>query len=497
MSENIRFFINEGEVIDDNADMILRQMSEAEGVVKPVIALPDLHFKLSYHTPTGVVVLAKDRVVPKFVNANCGMSFITTPFFAEDLDEKKMDEIFSFIREHITVSTRMEPVISQSDLEEIITRGAAWTIEKRDMDPADLKNFENEGSVFKYSKRSVEDIMSVIPRTCRDVGLLSLGVLGYGNHFIELQTVDKVVNSGIAERFGIEEGQLCFMIHGDSRGFGQSLIDFYSKKTKKLMGIQQAYKKLHYGILASKAPLAVKRSFEKVNYYLNRTKSTVYWKLDGLNDKKNMDFSGFEEGTKEAEEYIVSTLCALNYGYANRAYLTSVIRDAFMKVLGPRSSGIHILHDGNHDSLQKEEIDGNSYYVHRNGAARALPPGYYPDHPVFSHTGQPVLLPSSLGRHSYLCAASKGCSRAYYSACHGTGRIIDRGEARDTFKAEDVFKEISSAGMKVYDYGKGKTGEESPGAFRDVETVLRTMVDNDIAEPVVRLKPMAALKGWR
>ena len=496
--DNVRYFLNDEHAVEQNTASVLDKMAMVSGVARPIVALPDLHFKHSYHTPTGVAVLSANTIIPKFVNANCGMTFITTPFFESEIDEGKLDDIFSYLKKEISISTRLEPVISKSDLKKIVTEGAAWTFSREGLDPEDLKNFENEGNLFKDTEKSVDEIMSYVPQTCQDVGLLSLGVLGYGNHFIEMQVVDKIVDPETAKLFGIAEKQVCFMIHSDSRAFGQSLIDFYSKKSKKLLGLQQIYKKIHYSVLASeKMPLFIKKGFDRLNFYLNRIKSTVYWKAEGLSKKKESEFGFLESGSKEAEAYLASTYCAINYGYANRAHLTAVIRDALKNALGKEDAKIHILHDGNHDALQKETIDGEEFYVHRNGAARALPPEYYPGHPIFSITGQPVLLPSSLGRPSFLCAAKKGSREARYSTCHGAGRLIDRGEAREKFSSGDMFAELESVNMKVYDYGKGKAQEEAPGSFKNAEKVLKTMTDNGIAEPVAKMRPLAALKGWR
>lgn len=498
MSENIRFFLDDKYTLDENTKKILQQMAVAEGVARPIAVLPDIHYKLSYHTPTGVVVLTKDKIISKFVNANCGMCFAITPFFADDIDEERMDGIFDYLRENISISTRTTPIISKKDLKDIVKNGAVWTFENYRLNPKDLLNFENNGSLFKDSKMSIEEIMSFIPETCQRVGLLSLGVLGYGNHFIELQVIDEIKNKEISERFGISKGQLCFMIHADSRAFGQSIWDFYSKKTKKLFGLQQVYKKLHYRIASSdRTSLLLKRSVEFLNFYINRMKSTIYWRMDRLNKKEGLKFKTIEVGSREADAYINSTYSAINYGHANRAYLVSVIRDALKKSFEAKTVNIRILHDGNHDVLQKEAIDGENFYVHRNGATRALPPKYFPNHPIFSKTGQPVLLPSSLGRPSFLCAATKGCPGSYYSSCHGAGRLFDRGEARHRFKTEEVFREVQASNMKVYDYGKGHASEESPHAFKNVEDVLTTIIKYNIAEPVARLKPLAALKGWR
>lgn len=494
----IRLFTHDSYPADDRIKDILSLMADTEGVIRPVVALPDVHFKHSYHTPTGIVVMTKDRIIPKFVNANCGMSFIKTPFFADEINDNTIDSIFNLLRKRVSVSVRNTPSITDIDLKNIIRHGAGWSIDNFRLDPDDLINFENNGSLLKDDTRDIDEIISYIPNACRRMGLLSWGVLGYGNHFIELQLIEEVLNEEVARKFGISKGQICFMIHGDSRAFGQSVFDFYSDKAKKLFGLQQVYKKLHYKIFASPYSLsAVKDTLDKINYYLNRAKSTFYWKVDRWNKKRAVSFDGIDAASEKGIAYLTSTYCAINYGYANRAYMASLVRDSLRDVFKKGDMAVSILYDGNHDTLQKEDIDGEVFYAHRNGASRALPPGYFRKHPVFSQTGQPVLLPSSLGRPSFLCAATKGCRDSYYSSCHGTGRIIDRGEARHIFNTEEVLENMKDRQVRIYDYGRGNTSEEAPGAFKDVEKILEAVIKHDIAQPVARLKPLASLKGWR
>ncbi len=495
MSEKVRIFTHNDYPVDDNTRTILIRMADTAGVVTPIVALPDVHFKYSYHTPTGVVVLSRDTIFPKFVNANCAMSFMKTPFFAEDIKEHTLDDIFGYLRQNISVSMRTEPIISHDDLKKIIREGAQWSIERYGLDPEDLINFENKGSLLKNDKRSIEEIISFVPPVCRKIGLHSLGVLGYGNHFIELQVIDEIINKEVADLFGITKGQVCFMMHSDSRDFGQSIFDFYSQKAKKLFGMQQAYKKLYYSMFGSS--YHARNFLRSVNKSLNRIKSTVYWKADRWNRKKSFSFEGIDAKSEEGQAYLISTYCAINFGYANRAYMASIIQRALQKTFGKDGICLNILCDGNHDALQKERIDQEEYYVHRNGACRAYPPRYFGDHPVFSRTGQPVLLPSSLGRHSFLCAATKGCAGSYYSTCHGTGRLVDRGMARQIFNAKNVIDEMSGKNVKIYDYGSGYIAEEAPEAFKDVDKILDVISKNNIAEPVARLRPLADLKGWR
>ncbi|MBI4707961.1 MAG: RtcB family protein [Candidatus Omnitrophica bacterium] len=497
MNNLVRTVVHKNNKIPEGIMSALSRMAQVSGVKNPIVALPDLHFKGSYHTPTGVVVLTKNTIVPKFVNPNCGMTFIVTPFFEKDFNNEKIDLIFSYLRKHISVSAWSDPVICVEDLKDIVKNGASWAISRQGLDKNDLNNFENKGSLFLDEEISSEEILSFIPDPCQKAGLRSMGVLGFGNHFIEMQKAEEILHNDIAEKFGIKKGQICFMMHGDSREFGRSIFDFYSKKAKKFFGLQQVYKKIHFSLLASKyIPVWSKKALRGINYHGNRLKSLLYWKFPFLNKIEAAEFSFILADSLEGRAYRISTYAALNYAYANRTYMAGIIRDALRNAFDRSDAQIKILFDGSHDSLQQELVDGVKYWVHRNGASRAYPPKSYPDHGIFSKTGQPVLLPSCLGNFSFLCAANIGCAQTYYSSSHGTGRLVDRGEARYTFKDEDVLREVASSGMKVYDYGKGCVSEESPRAFKNVNDVLEAIEENNIAASVVKLKPVAVLKGW-
>jgi len=494
---NVRFIVDSEEKVDKRIISVLERMAEAEGVVPPVVALPDIHYKLSYHTPTGVVAMARDRIIPKFLNPNCGMSFVVTPLFSGMLDNAKIDGIYGHIRKNISVSTRIRPAISRSDMENIIMTGARWAFDKFGLNTRDLANFENEGTLFKAKTYAPGDVLKYIPESCMRMGLVSLNVLGYGNHFIEMQEVEKIYDEKTAASFGLKEKQVCFMLHGDSRAFGRSITDFYSKKAKKFLGLQQLYKKAHYRIMsAENVPDGIKELMEKANYRINRFKSAFLWKVKPAASGKAPDFKSIAADSEEGKAFKLAFYAAQNFGYANRAAMAAVIRNGLREAFNDKGLGVSILYDGNHDCLQEETIDGETLLAHRNGASRAVPASMYKDHPVFSITGQPVLLPSSMGNPSFLMASGQGSRDSFYSAPHGAGRLIDRGEARGKFTGDDIISQVGSKGMRVYDYGKGNVSEESPAAFKNIDSVVKAVSDNNIAKPVAKMRPLAVLKGW-
>src|SRR4029079_4250394 len=80
--------------------------------------------------------------------------------------------------------------------------------------------------------------------------------------------------------------------------------------------------------------------------------------------------------------------------------------------------------DSPHNTIYEEEIDGRSAVVHRHNAARAYPAARMADHPVFSKTGQALLLPGTSRTSSYLCVAGDGAGASTYSVSHGAGTNI-------------------------------------------------------------------------
>ena len=489
-------YIMGGNIKPDKKSLdILTAMSKQEGI-RSIIVLPDIHYKHSYHTPTGVAVFTEDKIFPKFVNPNCGISLIAIPFKRKDLTNKQIDEIFNFLQKEITVATRLKPNISLEELKSILLKGAEPVYNKYGLDKTCLKNIENKGNIFSGRNKTIQKIISALPKEAIEMGMRSFGVLGYGNHFLEMQRVKKILNPQTARKFGLEKDQLCIMLHSDSRAFGRVVHDHYSKKAEKLFGLHNIYKKVHYKIVSSKAvPGTIKKLFEKFNYYANRLKSTLYLKLDFLRHGLSAKFGSISTKEKYTQNFIDATQSAINFGYANRAYMTSLVQKAFQKVINKKIK-LNILYDCNHDSLQQENIDGKLLWAHRNGASTAYPKKHYPHHPIFSQTGQPIPIPGCLGGASFLCAALTSSKKSMYSSPHGAGRKFDRPEARGKFKRKDVLKNLKSSGLKIYDYGKGNTGEESPSAFKNIHNVIKIVEDHGIAKPVVEMEPVAVLKGW-
>src|SRR5919197_1521362 len=113
-------------------------------------------------------------------------------------------------------------------------------------------------------------------------------------------------------------------------------------------------------------------------------------------------------GSPEGERYLAGLAAAANFGRANRHVLTDGVRKAFEQTFGrsARDMGMSVVYDVSHNlaKLERYEVDGRqrTLCVHRKGATRAFGSGH-PELPdAYRESGQPVLVPGSMGTASWV-----------------------------------------------------------------------------------------------
>lgn len=130
-----------------------------------------------------------------------------------------------------------------------------------------------------------------------------------------------------------------------------------------------------------------------------------------------------------------------------------------------------------HNFVRSEEHGGRRLLVHRKGAIAAA-------------SGELALIPGSMGTASYI-VRGLGDASSFRSASHGAGRVMTRTEARRRIRPEQL-----RAAMRrvVFDErGLNSMVEEAPAAYRPISDVLDD--ETDLVEPMLRLEPIAVLKG--
>ncbi len=434
----------------------VRNVAHLPGIYRYSIVLPDGH--QGYGFPIGGVAAldAEEGVIsPGGVgyDINCGVRVIRTNLDYEDVKPKLrelIDVLFKNVPSGLGSTGRLR--LSTRELDEVLDRGVEWAIEHGYGWDEDREHCEENGSMKSA------DSSKVSPHAKRR-GANQLGTLGSGNHFLEVQVVDKIYDPDIAKRLGITRvGQVTVMVHTGSRGLGHQVASDYIKIMERAM--------YRYGIRLPDRELAA--------VYAN---------------------------TREARDYFAAMSAAANYAWTNRQILTHWVRKSFEEVFRTDAEKLdmHLIYDVAHNMAKLEEhvVDGKrvKVYVHRKGATRAFPPGspYIPaDHRPF---GQVVLIPGSMGTASYILIGTEKAAQTFFSSAHGAGRMLSRAKAIRTVRGSEVKSSLERRGIQVRAASLRVLAEEADIAYKSVDRVVEVTHAVGISRKVVRLRPIAVTKG--
>ena len=426
------------------------------GVFKYSIAMPDIHF--GYGFPIGGVAAFNMRngvVSPGGVgfDINCGVRLIKSNLSQKDIEDH-LDELVDALFKNVPsgVGSKGKVKLSQEDIDDVLDYGAEWAVEKGYGWDEDLEVLEENGRIVAADSFEVSD-------KAKKRGIPQLGSLGSGNHFLEIQVVDEIYNEEVAEVYGLEKGMIVIMVHTGSRGCGHQVCSDYLRLMDK------AYK----------------------NYKI---------------DIADRQLACAPIDSKEAQSYLRAMYAAANYAWANRQMITHWIRESFENVLGKsaRDMDMHIVYDVAHNIAKEETHDfkGNDVevLVHRKGATRAFGPGREEVPLKYREVGQPVLIPGTMGTASYVLHGTEtAMEETFGSTAHGAGRVLSRSQAKKDYDPEDIVNNMKSNGIRVKATSKNVIAEEAPGAYKDVDSVVRVSDSTGIAKLVAKLKPLAVTKG--
>lgn len=446
----IKFFLTPELMPDAETKSQLQNLAQARGLVHHVAVLPDVHRKSRNMSPTGTVVAAKDMIIPRAVDTGicCGMRMVKTEVNARDLTAPVLDELFAELQRTIPVLEHEQEPISKEDVVEILTRGGAWSQKRFGLNEEEMHALEERGTM-PTDTVDRETILAALPDKTIKKARRGFGTLGDGNHFLELQEIVEVLEPEIARQLGLFMGQAMFMLHTGSRSVG-------SKMMKGFLEEHEAR-------------------------FLAENNGAAIWSM--------------ASASPLGQSYARGVAAASNFGFANRIAITEQVRAALRKVLHDSALRLPLLYDCAHVSIKLEDWRGEKLWLHRHGASRALPPSLCGDHPVFARTGQPVPVPGSMGHASFIGVADEGAIESFCSVNHGAGRVLDKPEAEAQFTAEQVEAEMRAKRIRLYRYGSDNIAEQAPSSFKDISQVIRAMQALRLARPVVRLRPVAVLKG--
>lgn len=441
----------------DQAVTQVANVAHLPGILGRSLAMPDIHW--GYGFPIGGVAamdLTEGVVSPGGVgyDINCGVRLVRTDLMVAEV-RPLLKRLMSNLDRLIPTGLGAKGYLRDrsADIDAILAEGAEWCIEKGYGWEEDLEVLESRGRLEGADPGAVSD-------RAKARGQPQVGSLGAGNHFIEVQRVERILDEEAAKVFDLAVDQVVIMVHTGSRGCGYQIADDYIKRLRREMK--------QYDIRLPDEQLAC---------------------------------VPIESPTGQA--YLGAMQAGANFAWANRQLLVDGLRRGFAKTFGRDAEelGMRTVYDVAHNLAKQEEhvIDGQrqQVLVHRKGATRAFPADH-PEVPLrYREVGQPVIIPGDMGTASYVLAGlPSAMTETFGSSCHGAGRIMSRSKARRNLDPRQELEKLSALGIVIRTPPRSRAlTEEAPQAYKDIDAVIEVVVGAGISRPVARMTPMGVLKG--
>ncbi|KNH07693.1 hypothetical protein XU18_1660 [Perkinsela sp. CCAP 1560/4] len=432
------------------------------GAVSHAVGLPDMHAGYGFAIGNVVATAMPNQSHPEGVicpggigfDINCGVRVIKTSLRKSDLTreikERLAQELFTTTLPGIN-RKGLVPLSDNAMLDDVLSRGMGWAVENGYAWEEDLARCEDQGCIRDCSA-------ALVSSRAKKRGIRQLGTLGTGNHYLEVQVVDEILDQSAASAYGLNLDQVVIMLHCGSRGLGHQV--------------------------ASEAVCAMESAMTQENRIMN-----------------DIQLSCAPISSTVGMEYFQAMNAAANFAFANRSCLTYFVRKAFENVFEQSADDLEmsVLYDVAHNIAKREEhvVNGRpvDLMVHRKGATRSFAP-YHEDVPVeYQSTGQPVLVGGSMGTKSWILKGT-ACAMdlTFGTTCHGAGRAQSRSSARKKDWRE-VMQDLERQEISIRVTEPKHISEESPEAYKDVNNVVDVCHSVGISEKVARLQPIAVVKG--
>jgi tRNA-splicing ligase RtcB len=424
------------------------------GIEQASYAMPDAHW--GYGFPIGGVA-AFDPERGGIISAggvgfdiSCGVRTLLTTLTVKDLERHKSElahELSRAVPAGVGSHGRLH--LDDREMDAMLTGGARWAVDRGYGTPADLARIEEHGCM------SGADPAAVSPHAKqrqRD----EVGTLGSGNHYLEVQRVDRIFDPKTATGFGLVDQGIVVTLHCGSRGLGHQIGTEFLRSMI---------------VEAAKAGIAL----------------------------PDRELACVPIESPAGQIYLGAMRAGINCALANRQVITHLARKAFNEIFPGES--LPLLYDVSHNTCKIEEhsfADGTTkqVYVHRKGATRAFGPGHSDLPEDLRPLGQPVLIGGTMGTASFvLVGTTESLARSFGSSCHGAGRRMSRHEATRRWTGRQLVDQLASQGVLIKSPSMRGVAEEAPGAYKDVEDVVEAAERAGLSRRVARLVPIICIKG--
>lgn len=436
-------------ILEEKAIEQLINVSTLPGIVQYALAMPDIH--QGYGFPIGGVAAMDQKnggvISPGGIgyDINCGVRLLISPFNIKDIKTsiaKLASQVYRAVPSGVGSSGNI--TLSPRELDVVLNTGVSWALKKGMALDDDLLCIEENGH-YKVADANCVSTLA------KERGVDQLGTLGAGNHFLEIQEVTEIFDKEIAKVFGLFSGQVTVMIHTGSRGLGHQVCTDY------------------------------------VNLF-----NSAKFKINVV----DRELACVPFDSQEGQKYFQAMAAAANFAWTNRQIITDLIREVWVHIFGGNKEQLQLLYDVAHNIAKIEKYFNKKLIIHRKGATRAFGPKH-PELPQkYQATGQPILIPGSMGSCSYVLAGThEAMQHTFGSACHGAGRAMSRAKSKRTVKLNKLLENLKQQDIIVNAGSMRGLLEEAPEAYKDVNDVVGVVVAENIGKKVAKLKPLGVIKG--
>lgn len=357
--------------------------------------MPDVH--AGKGCTIGTTMTVTDKAVPNVVGVDIGCGMHTTTLGKIDIDFKQLDVAAHYIKSGMNV----------------------W---EKEMESFDLTQL-----------RCYESLQKINWLKC------SLGTLGGGNHFIEVDASS--------------DGTKYLVIHSGSRNLGKQVADLYQE-----IAIDQ-----HKGINN------YKKERDEIIKTLNERgeQNKIQAALKELKNKKEYSAPDMPQDLcylsgEEFENYLHDVEVCQNFARRNRELMTEIILD---RTGMTGTDSFHTIHN----YIDTDEM------ILRKGA-------------IAAHEGEKVLIPINM-RDGSILAIGKGNPEWNYSAPHGAGRVMSRTQAKNNLSMAEYRKAME--GIFTTSVNEG-TLDEAPMAYKSLEDIIDVVAESvdivEVMKPIYNFK---------
>ena len=429
------------EQIEDEALIQLVNSTTLSGIVKYAIAMPDIH--TGYGPPIGGVGAMKlpDGVIsPGFVgyDENCGIRILKSEHSEEEI-RPYLDKLATEMQKEVPsgLGRGRQEKLSIGQVDRILEGGVPYLVEQGYGEEEDIKNCEEKG---KMEEADADCVSSHAKNRGRD----QVGTLGSGNHFCSIERIDEIYDEKVAKVFGLFKNQVVVMVHTGSRGLGHQNCTDYLK--------------------------IVMQNLSKYNIKL-----------------PDRELACVPFNSPEGQKFFKALSAACNFAWSNRHMISYYVIEAWKRILGEKAD-LKLLYDVAHNiaKIEEHEVDGQKIklLVHRKGATRAFPPNHPEIPDKYKDVGQPVIVPGSMGTSSYVMVGTEQSKEAWYTVCHGAGRMMSRHAAIRVLSGQEIINQLKAKGILVKCYSMRGIAEEAPQAYKNIDEVVDVVHNAGLSKKV-------------